>query len=218
MARGELGMLLAVRLLQDSFRGSGRRIRLPVCEGTTINMVLPVDPYASPLEKIRRGLSKKYPELREATRPDLLVACIQVVPNIGTQIHLVPLEVKFREGRMTAQEKSAALAQANSLGDLLHCLYRATPLSELWKICGLGFLSEILDYGFRVYGDPAVTGKSPEKWVENHQACLEEVASGKARITVAQEGRLLVFDETSYSEVLDTDGDGFEEDACSFPR
>ncbi|MYE90781.1 AAA family ATPase, partial [Candidatus Poribacteria bacterium] len=214
LARGELGMLLAVRLLQDAFRGPGRRVRLPVCGGTTIRMVLPVDPYVSPLEKLRQGLHKANPTLREATRPDLLLACIQVNQvdrNEGTQVHLVPLEVKFREGIMAAQDKATSLAQASNLGDMLHYLLRATPMSELWKICGLGFLSEILDHGFRVYGDPSVNGKSPEQWVEIHQACLADVVSGRVKISIAQEGRLLVFDESPHSYVDDTDRDGFEE-------
>ena len=211
LARGELGMLLAVRLLQDSFRGPGRRVRLPVCEGTTIRMVLPVDPYVSLLEKLRQGLRQASPTLREATRPDLLLACIQVDHNEGTQVHLVPLEVKFRKGIMAAQDKATSLAQASSLGDMLHYLLRATPMSELWKICGLGFLSEILDHGFRVYGDPSVNGKSPDQWVGIHQACLADVASGRVNISIAQEGRLLVFDESPHSYVDDADKDGFEE-------
>ena len=86
LARGELGMLLAVRLLQDSFRGSGRTVRLPVFEDGTLRMVLPVDPYVSPLGKLRQGLRKSESYgLQEGTRPDLLLACIQVNSEVGTQ-------------------------------------------------------------------------------------------------------------------------------------
>ena len=211
LARGELGMLLAVRLLQDSFRGPGRTIRLPVCEDGTLRMVLPVDPYVSPLERIRQGLRKANPGLREATRPDLLLACIRIDGDEGTQVRLVPLEVKFRESIMSTPDKAGSLSQANSLGQMLHHLLRATPLSELWRMCGLGFLSEILDHGFRVYGDPSVNGKSPEQWVDIHQACLADIASGRVTISIAEEGRLLVFDESPSSYLDDVDGDGFAE-------
>ena len=211
MARGELGMLLAVRLLQDSFRGSGRRIRLPVCESNTVRMVLPVDPYVSPLNELRRGLNKANPALAQSTRPDLLLACLQIDPDEGTQVHLVPLEVKFREGVMSAADKAASLAQANSLGDTFHHLLRATPISRLWELCGLGLLTEILDHGFRVYGDPEVTGRSPEQWVKLHEACLLDVLSGRARVSIAQEGRLLIFDESSSSYLEDLDKDGFND-------
>ena len=211
LARGELGMLLAVRLLQDSFRGPGRTVRLPVFEDGTLRMVLPVDPYVAPLERLRQGLRKANPELREATRPDLLLACIQVGGEEGTQVRLVPLEVKFREGIMPARDKTGSLAQAHSLGEVLHHLLRATPLNELWRICGLGFLSEILDHGFRVYGDPSVNGMSPEQWVDIHQTCLADIASGRVTLSIAEEGRLLVFDESPSSYLDDVDGDGFAE-------
>lgn len=207
LARGELGMLLAVRLLQDAFRGSERQVRLPVLEHGVIRMVLPVDPYLAPLDRLRKAL----PGVPHGTRPDLLIACIRTEPNNGMLVHLVPVEVKFREGIMPAQEKATSLAQASGLGSMLHHLLRATPMNELWRICSRGFLAEILDHAFRVYGDPPVNGKSAEEWVEIHQACLTCVLDGTASVSVAAEGRLLVFDESPDSYVEDVDGDGFGE-------
>lgn len=210
LARGELGMLLAVRLLQDSFReqGQGRIVRLPVCDDGTIRMVLPVDPYAAPLEKVRQSIRKIHPELSEATRPDLLVACIRFGEKEHTRVRLVPLEIKFRDRKMSTPAKVGALAQAKSLGKVLHHLLLAPPPSELWRICGLAFLSEILDHGFRVYGDPTVSGKTPDEWVNIHQGCLADIASGHVTISIAEEGRLIVFDESSSSIVDDIDEDG----------
>jgi len=211
LARGELGMLLAVRLLQDAFRGQGRRARLPVTGGDVVRMVLPVDPWVSPLEELRKGLRRANPSLTESTRPDLLLACIRTDPGNGSLVHLVPVEVKFREGVMSSQEKGSSLTQSSSLGDLLHSLVRATPLNDLWRVCGRGFLGEIIDYGFRVYGDPQVNGKPPDEWVRIHRACLADILSGRATVTIAQEGRLLVFDESPYSYADDVDRDGFAE-------
>lgn len=211
LARGELGMLLAVRLLQDCFRGSCRRVRLPVCDSTTIRMVLPVDPYASVLDKVRQGLHIGSPTLQKATRPDLIVACVRVDKEEGTRVQLVPLEVKFREGVMTPRDKEVSLGQASNLGDLLHHMLRATPLSELWRICGRGFLSEMIDHGFRVYGDPSVNGKAPEQWIKIHETCLADILGGRVTFDVAQEGRLLVFDESPKSYIDDTDRDGLPE-------
>ena len=211
LARGELGMLLAVRLLQDSFRGPTHTARLPVEDDGSICMVLPVDPYAALLEKIRDGLRKANAPVPADTRPDLLVACIRIDIPRGTHVRLVPLEVKFREGTMSRSAKQASLAQANSLGEMLHHMFRATPLNELWRLCSLGILSEILDHGFRVYGDQAVHGQSPDRWVTVHNTCLTDVSSGKATISVADEGRLVVFDESADSHLDDLDGDGFAE-------
>ena len=112
---------------------------------------------------------------------------------------------------MSVRDKESSLAQASSLGNVLHHLLRATPLNDLWSMCGLGFLSEILDHGFRVYGAPSVTGKSAEQWVDIHQACLADIAGGRVTMSIAEEGRLLVFDESPDSYVDDIDGDGFAE-------
>ena len=210
-ARGELGMLLAVRLLQDAFRGQGRTVRLAVSDADTVRMVLPIDPWVAPLDRIRQGLKKANPNLDEATRPDLLVACIRATPESGTLVHLVPIEVKFREGVMSPRDKGSSLAQSRGMGELLHSLVRATPMNDLWRICGRGFLAEMIDYGFRVYGDPEVTGRSPNEWVQIHQGCLADILNGEASVSIAQEGRLLVFDDSPDSYVDDVDNDGFAE-------
>lgn len=207
LARGELGMLLAVRLLQDSFRTNNGVVRLPVYEDGTIRMVLPVDPYSALLDRIRQGLHKQNSELTAATRPDLLVVCIRTNGKTQTQIRLVPLEVKFRDSRMSASERESSLEQANNLGKILHCLLSAPAPNELWRVCGLAFLSEVLDHGFRVYGDPSVSGKSPDEWVEIHQGCLSNIANNRVTISVAEEGRLLVFDQSPTSSADDVDGD-----------
>lgn len=55
-ARGELGLLLAVRLLQDAFRGPALLVQLPVWEDNCLHLLLPVDPYEDPFERIREPL------------------------------------------------------------------------------------------------------------------------------------------------------------------
>ena len=206
-AKGELGMLLAVRLLQDAFRDQGGRVRLPVVDGNTIHMVLPVDPWTAPIDTVRRNLI----EGSEATRPDLIVVCIRMEPGQGVLIRLVPLEVKFREGVMSNRDKTDSLRQAKSLGTLLYQVLQDSPRNDLWRLCGRGFLAEMLDYGFRVYGDRSLTGKEPEEWVIMHQECLAHVLDGTAVVTVASEGRLLVVDESPLTQAVDLDGDGLEE-------
>ena len=200
-------MLLAVRLLQDAFREQAGRVRLPVVDGNTLHMVLPVDPWTAPIDMVRRNLI----EGSEATRPDLIVVCIQMEPSEGVLIRLVPLEVKFREGVMSNRAKAESLKQASSLGTLLYQLLQENPRNDLWRLCGRGFLAEMLDYGFRVYGDRSLTGKEPEEWVTMHQECLARVLDGSATVTVASEGRLLVVDESPLTQAVDLDGDGLEE-------
>ena len=211
LARGELGMLLAVRLLQDSFRDRGGTVRLPVCEEGTIRMILPVDPYATLLDVVRQGLNNTNSELIGATRPDLLVACIHMDGAERTTIRLVPLEVKFRDSRMSSAAKTTSLAQAKNLGNMLHGLFNVPASNGLWKMCAQAFLAEILDHGFRVYGDPSVSGIPPDKWIEFHQSCLANIASGNITVSIAKEGRLFIFDESSHSFADDIDEDGIAE-------
>ena len=217
-AKGELGMLLAVRLLQDAFRGDGNRVRLPVADGTNIHMVLPIDPWAEPVVKARRVLLQD----SVASRPDLLLVCVRMESGQSVSIRLVPVEVKFRESVMSRDSKAESLGQARNFGNMLYQFLQATPRNDLWKLCGRGFLAEMLDYGFRVYGDKLITGKEPDEWVTMHQECLAGILEGTATITVASEGRLIVADESSITQVEDLDGDGFmdtlvlnREDVCA---
>ena len=211
LAKGELGMLLAVRLLQDAFRDTAGPIRLPVWDDETVRMVLPVDPYSAVLQKLRLGLQKANARLSDATRPDLLVANIRFDVGGKTEIRLTPIEVKFREGKMSASSKADALTQAHNLGRLLHRLLSATPINDLWRICGLSFMSAMLDHGFRVYGSPAINGTPVDQWVNVHRQCLADIARGNVDIDVAEEGRLLIFDESQRSSLEDIDGDGLSE-------
>ena len=206
-AKGELGMLLAVRLLQDAFREKGKRVRLPVADGVNIHMVLPVDPWVAPVERARRGL----PQSSGTSRPDLLLVCVQMEPSQSVTVRLVPIEVKFREGTMPRRDKAESLGQSSNFGNMLYQFLQATPQNELWKLCSRGLLAEMLDYGFRVYGDKSLTGKEAGEWATMHQECLASVLEGTATVTVAAEGRLVVFDESPTSIVEDVDGDGFVE-------
>ena len=58
-ARGELGVLLAVRLIQDAFRQGGSGIRLPVITDECMHVLLPVDSYWKPFSQFRKVLDSK---------------------------------------------------------------------------------------------------------------------------------------------------------------
>jgi len=206
LARGEIGMLLAVRLLQDVFRPSASDISLPVVKGEEIHLVLPVDPWSAPLERVRAALLPN----TAAARPDLILVCVQQADQ-NLAVRLVPIEVKFRAGTMSTQEKNESIQQAGNLGSLLYTMLQATPPNDAWRICGRGLLAEMLDYGFRVNGDPSLTQMTAEQWAASHERCLSQVLGGAAPITVAVEGRLIVFDESASTATEDIDGDGFAE-------
>ena len=116
-SRGELGLLLATRLIQDVFRPGSTPVRLPVWTGNCIHLVLPVDPYEDLFDGLREGL---LPRSATAQRPDLIVVAIQLHPNgQPVAIKLTPVEVKYRAMGMVATEMRGALGQAANLGILL---------------------------------------------------------------------------------------------------
>jgi hypothetical protein len=152
-SRGELGLLLATRLLQDSFRPHATPARLPVWSGTCIHLV---DPYEELFDLLRKALAAA----PSAQRPDLVVVAIQLPSaEAPVAIKLTPVEVKYRAGGMTLVDMREALGQANSLGTVLHALFVEPSRSDLWRTCASAVLAQFLDFGFRIYA---------AEWLHNH--------------------------------------------------
>ncbi|MHB8618019.1 MAG: Holliday junction DNA helicase RuvB C-terminal domain-containing protein [Chloroflexota bacterium] len=205
-SRGELGVLLAVRLLQDAFRTDAGPIRLAVANETCIHLILPVDSYWNPFVQLRRSLQTGSSE----ERPDLLIFAMALSSG-GIRLKVTPIEVKFRESSLAAVEMGLALQQASNLGGLLTQLWAQPPPNELWTTCAKALLAQCLDHAFRVYADPQVHGRSPDEWASWHETVLQQVlgaTSLETVVTVNTKGRLLVFDASTETDVVDVDGDG----------
>jgi Holliday junction resolvasome RuvABC ATP-dependent DNA helicase subunit len=172
--------------------------------------VLPVDPYEEPFEKIRRELCKS---TTTAQRPDLLVIAIYMPPNGPASIKLTPVEVKFREGNLPSVDARSALRQAENLGKIAHAVWNQPPVNDLWAMCGRALLAQCLDFAFRIYADPVIHGHTNDQWTRAHQDVLQDVLDGKAQLTVTLAGRLLAFDNSALSSVMDLDGDQFNDTA-----
>jgi Holliday junction resolvasome RuvABC ATP-dependent DNA helicase subunit len=209
-SRGELGVLLAVRLLQDAFRQPGGGVRLPVFAGSQcVHLILPVDSYWEPLLQCRRVLDPGSSE----ERPDLLVFSIHLPSNGNVQVKVTPVEVKFREAPMGPQDLGNALRQAGNLGRLLDGMWAQPAPNELWATCGRALLAQCLDQCFRVYADPAIHGGSNAAWASIHERVLHDILGGQAAVTVNRSGRLLVFDTSPTTSIVDMDGDGRQDTA-----
>jgi DNA phosphorothioation-dependent restriction protein DptH len=213
-SRGELGLLLAVRLLQDVFRGTAVAARLPVWKDRCVHLVLPVDPYEEPFERIRRELCKSS---TTAQRPDLLIIAIYFPPQGPASLKLTPVEVKFREGNLPLVDARSALRQAENLGKVAHAVWSQPPVNDLWAVCGRALLAQCLDFAFRIYADPAIHLHTTDEWTRMHQDVLQDVLNGKAQLTVTLAGRLLAFDNSASSSVVDLDGDQFNDTAILSP-
>ena len=214
-SRGELGLLLGTRLIQDSFRDKKTCCGLPVWSGDCIHLILPVDPYDEPFEKIRYQLCGSK---ASSKRPDLLVVAIKVSRDNPVALKITPVEVKFRgDSSMPYGQLQDALDQASNLGMILDAAWVQTPINELWDLCCSALLAECLDFAFRIYANPSVHQHSPEEWAEVHEAVLADVLNKQAAIIVNASGRLIVFDQSSITSLLDIDNDGRQDTVVVCP-
>ncbi|MDX2130430.1 MAG: Holliday junction DNA helicase RuvB C-terminal domain-containing protein [Planctomycetota bacterium] len=204
-SRGELGLLLATRLLQDAFRPNATTARLPVWLGSCIHLVLPVDPYEDLFDRLRRA---SLPASASAQRPDLLVVAIQLPAAAQpVSIKITPVEIKYRATGMAATDMRDALTQAQTLGGLLQALWTQPPASDLWRTCVNALLAQLLDFAFRIYAAHWLHQHPNQDWAAVHQRTMQDVLEGTARITVTTAGRLVVFDGSQTTRVADLDGD-----------
>ncbi|MCC7083670.1 MAG: AAA family ATPase [Pirellulales bacterium] len=205
-ASGELGMLLAVRLIQDAFRDSPGNARLPVLRGQCVHLIVPVDPYQDVFYQLGKRLGSQLTD----QRPDILVIAIKLPSGGGpVSIKLTPVEIKLRQfQQIPAADLRDMLRQAESLGRLLTTLLCEDPPNELWRVCRRGILGQLLDLGFRIYANERVHGVNADAWTEIHQRVIRDVVFETAQITVAAAGKLIAFDQSPYTVVSDLDGDG----------
>jgi DNA phosphorothioation-dependent restriction protein DptH len=214
-ATGSLGLFVGVRLLQDEFRSSrGHASLMPVLGGTEdepeICIVVPVDPFREHLEDLHRALhhGKQVPPL---SRPDLLVACISI-RGAAVRLRLTPIEVKFRQGTMSAADCKEALGQAEALSSLLQALEdKAAAGPLLWKLALQHLLATVIGFGLRVYSQHGDVQQLATRWSEYHQAITSALLGGTAQVEIDPAGRLVLVDSSQQSEQRDCDDDGFSE-------
>ena len=195
-ARGELGLLLAMRLLQGT--PDGKNARIPAWDGSHFALLVPLDSYERPLRQFRERL---LPGM-SGERADLLLIEGSAEDPVG--LHVTPIEVKFRaEGAMSAAEQRDALAQATASARLLERLW-VSSANELWRTAGRATLSQILDQAFRVNS----LVRSPESWPKLHETVVRSVVTGQAPISVDPVGRVLIFCPVEHSRAADVNEDG----------
>lgn len=207
MSLGEIGMLVALRLLQSDFEPENdRSALLPVREsGQALSFVVPADPFKNQFEDLRVALEK-----RQGERPDLLVLSLGFQAGEPTTLRITPVEVKARRDTLSATDRKAALGQANLFGEFLERLSKQAEKSELWSIAWNSLVATLLDYAFRVYGQLDHFMQQSE-WAVQHSAALRSLTNGELGIEIDTRGRLIVVDGTNSSVPSDTDQDSFNE-------
>lgn len=214
-ATGDLGLFVATRLLQDSFRSSGGQHGLlaPWEEQDgehRISLIIPVDPFQRYLDDLAKAIKK--PTLH---RPDLIVVGLAITDS-SVRCKLTPVEVKNRSGNaaMPHKERLGALDQAKSLSSLLHALrqtYSDDQEMLIWRLAYQNLLSSMIGYGFRVYSQHLAEGGKASAWAGLHSRVMESILSAELDLEIDGNGRLIVIDGTTSSGPRDTDGDSFKE-------
>lgn len=202
---GEVGMLIAARLLQSDFQhGSDGKGLIPAIGNRMVNLIIPADVFQPRVDELRKALGG---ETRE--RPDLLVLSIAfgidtadefLEPNV---LKITPIEVKARSSEMTERQREEALAQAKSFAGFLDKLKVRGESSALWGIAYRDLIASWLDYGFRVYGETEIA-KATSHWVRYHQQTIARLMSNKLDVEIDSEGRLISIENTSKSRVICT--------------
>lgn len=221
-ATGDLGLFLAVRLLQDQFRLSGNvESLLPVLSGspdnTSIAIIIPVDPFRGYLADLARSLGKERKDA-SLSRPDLLVIGIHITQS-QVRLHLTPVEVKCRQANtFSPSDAKEALAQARSLSILLHALQDRASKSLAWKLAYQHLLLSMIGFGLRVYSQHELVAKHPGRWAGYHERIAAALLGPAPSISIDGSGRLVVVDASLHSDAKDYDGDGFDESIVISPK
>jgi hypothetical protein len=219
IARGEVGMLATLQLLQPSFStgDDAHSSCFPPKVGETINLLVPVDPFLDQINALRRSLTPKV----KAARPDLMAISITGLTDTAPpSIRITPIEVKCRWEKLDGSGQKKAHSQAQAMVELLNALQEKLTLGKeaadaettlsLWDLAGRGLLTSWLDFGFRIYARSCPT-LSSENWAAAHNHTLHALMGGTAQLEIASVGRVFVVHHTSHSQAHDRDQDGFGE-------
>lgn len=210
-ASGDLGLLVASRLIQDEFRtGASPGSILPVLKeesgSTELALVIPVDPFRGYIEDLSRAVGRG-----SLQRPDLLVAGI-VVGDTRVACRLTPVEVKYR-GKDTMAPAAAqdALQQARGFSELLkHLRDRALdPDLLLWRLAFQHLVSSMLGFALRVYSQQRIVANRAADWAKLHARIVGALLGDEMELEVDKRGRLVILDGSPVSDARDFDGDGF---------
>lgn len=204
---GEIGMLVALRILQPEFQQGDTAMGLaPVRhDDNTLTLLIPVDPFKSHIEEFQIALHQ-----RIAERPDLLVASLRFNAGVPRALRITPIEVKARSSVLSQADRQAALLQAATFSRFLAEIASRSEDNRLWSIGWRSLIASWLDYGFRVYGQLDDSIRQDE-WTGLHSATLAALMSGGLSVSIDESGRTMIVDQSNSSGPCDMDGDEFRE-------
>lgn len=206
---GEIGMLVALRLLQTEFQSSCSFDGIiPVIENNRlINLIIPADIFQPRFDSLRLTLNQN-----SLDRPDLIVISIAFSENDEAScIRLTALEVKARNDIMTPNKRADALKQATVFSEFLENMKVSAAQNELWGVTWREMLSSWIDYGFRVYGEVESIRKMGTRWSKLHEATIKKLMSNDLIVDIDRKGRLISLEKCDYGKVISTSSENFND-------
>tara|TARA_B100001123_G_scaffold445220_2_gene596195 strand:- start:293 stop:5731 length:5439 start_codon:yes stop_codon:yes gene_type:complete len=218
---GELGILIALRLLQTEFQnknGNGglEPGLLPVISKASnkvmINLIIPADIFQPRFDKLRDGLNLT------GERPDLIVISItfdvddKSMPKETAPLtmKITPIEVKSRSETLKPVKKLDALNQAKVFSEFLEKLANIANEYEIWGIGRREMLASWINYGFRVYGQIEKFIQD-DKWTIYHGLALQALMAGKIDIQHDKIGRLITLESIPRGKISSFSGGKIDE-------
>ena len=195
---GEIGMLVALRLLQTEFQNNiNCNGLIPVIKDSHINLIIPADIFQPRFDSLRAHLKTGNME-----RPDLIVISIGLSEGKAKSIRLTPVEVKARSGKMMPEERVNAIKQAKTFAEFLEYMQSESQKSELWGLAWREMLSSWIDYGFRIYGEINSVKKKSFEWSKLHESTIISLMSQNVDIEIDKVGRLISLENCLHGEII----------------
>ncbi len=197
---GEIGMLVALRLLQTEFQvNSDCDGLISVFKGSHINLIVPADIFQPRFDSLRAYLKSGTME-----RPDLIVISISLLEGKVNSIRLTPVEVKARSEQMTQIAREDAIKQTQTFATFLEIMLEKSQESAIWGLAWREMLASWIDYGFRVYGEIESIKKRGAEWSKLHQETLIDLMSQSVEIEIDNIGRLISLEKCISGKVIST--------------
>jgi hypothetical protein len=197
-ASGELGMLIAMNLLQSLDNDANRFQIFPFTDSETINLLIPIDPFRNQINSLMTRLEQK------KIRPDLLALSIKLDNNIVSQMKLTPIEIKYRKSSMTNRDLMSAMDQCKEFISFLNVLNDHSEKSVLWKIARNRLLSDMISFAFSTYGRRIKELNESINWAKLHTEVISKL-DDLDKLDIAGQGRLMVtsnYQLTSLEKVI----------------
>ncbi|AVR46776.1 hypothetical protein C7S20_16740 [Christiangramia fulva] len=194
-ANGEIGMLVAMRLLQNLNSQEGDFEFLPFKKSDSYNILIPVDPYTSQLNTLSQRLKI------DKLRPDLLSLSFQFKKGKIDCAKITPIEVKYRSQRMNQKDLKTAHFQCQNFHLFYEKLLEVSRESTLWDLTRIRLLTDMISFAFSIYSKKMENDDDKLEWAQIENSLLNSL-NNPHTIKVDKQGRVIVLSNYSITKLV----------------